>query len=203
MCFLFFYSTDAVLLLFFFSGLWSMVGSGSRMPPGLSVMYEFVSFSFCGVFLFCFFCFFVEADLSHLSQSSQKLKNTEVRAKGEKHTNKDCLFVYSKKKKRAESEISSVEMWINSHLMVFFFPSKGQDDCVSRTSLHLGLYFFYFFARSIFLWRRGLVTVSIELCQSKHEIIQMKSPSPIFSCFSLSDVTANLTCWQHGDWIAW
>ena len=76
-----------------------MVGSGSRMPPGLSVMYEFVSFSFCGVFLFFCFFFFVEADLSHLSQSSQKLKNTEVRAKGEKHTNKDCLFVYSKKKK--------------------------------------------------------------------------------------------------------
>lgn len=45
---LFFCSTDAVLLSFFFSGLCSMVGSG-RMPLGLSVMYEFVSFSVCAV----------------------------------------------------------------------------------------------------------------------------------------------------------
>lgn len=83
----------------------------------------------------------------------------------------------------------------------FFFllsPLKGRwlYSCIRR---HLGLYF----AQSIFLWRQSLGTVSIELCQSKHEIIQMKSPSPIFSCFSLSDVTANLNCWQHGDWIAW
>lgn len=52
-----------------------MVGSG-RMPPGLSVMYEFVSFSVCGVFLW---------KLTSVIKVSQSKVNTEVRSRRETH----------------------------------------------------------------------------------------------------------------------
>lgn len=130
-CFLFFYSTEAVLLSFFFSGLWSMVGSG-RMPPGLSVMYEFVSFSV----LWCFFCGRWPQSFKSVSQ---KLK-TQKSERGEKHTNKDCLFVYSKKNEPSEWNFFSGNVSSFSS-NGFVLPRKGQTIFYSCISLHLGLYF--------------------------------------------------------------
>lgn len=115
---------STVLLLL---GLWSMVGSG-RMPPGLSGMYEFVSFSVRGGFFVSFFFLFVEADLRHLSQSDKS--KTQKSEQGEKHTNKDCLFVYLEKKVSQVTEVFSVEMrWLFIWCCFFLLPQRP-DNCI-------------------------------------------------------------------------
>lgn len=155
LCFLFFYSTDAVLLSFFFSGLWSMVGSG-RMPPGPSVMYEFVSSSVCAVF--------VEADLSLLRQS---VKSKHTSPSKERNTQIKIVFLSTRKKKITSqvSGVSSAGMRMNFHFMMFFFL-KGKI-IVSIYSTAPGSLFLCLSSSDV----KSLGTVSIKLCQSKHEII--------------------------------
>lgn len=182
MCLLFFCPTDAVLLLFFFAGLWSMVGSG-RMPPGLSVMYKFVSFSVRVVL--------VEADLSHSDQSVGSKHRSQSK---ERNTQIKIVFL-STQKQLDGLDYSSVEFY------AFVLPPKRQ--MIVFMHLHpLFFYYYYYLPRLSFSDVRLGMEI-IELCQSKHEIIQKKSPSPIFSCSSLSDVTANLNCWRRGDQVAW
>lgn len=79
-----------------------------------------------------------------------------------------------------------------------FFPLPKGRWLYLCIRLHLGLYLPSPSSSDV-----SLGTEIIELCQSKHEIIQKKSPSLIFSCLPLRKVTANLNCWQHGDRIAW
>lgn len=73
--------------------------------------------------VFCFCFFFVEADLRRVSQSVKS--KTRKSEQGEKHTNKDCLFVYLGKKVSQVSGVSSVEMSFHLMLGVFFSSSKA------------------------------------------------------------------------------
>lgn len=93
------------------------------------------------------------------------------------------------------------------HLMLgtFFFQPflfsflQRADNCIRLLKGTRVLYF----GRSVCLWRQKVSgRPSVERCQSKHEIIRMESPPPIFTCFSLGSVTANLSRWQGGGRVA-
>lgn len=75
--------------------------------------------------VFCFLFFFVEADLRRLSQSVKS--KTQKSEQGEKHTNKDCLFVYlGKKSKSSEWCFFSGNEIEFSFDVGFFFFLKGR-----------------------------------------------------------------------------
>lgn len=163
-----------------------MVVSG-RMPPGLSVMYKFVSFSVRVVL--------VEADLSHSNQSVGSKHRSQSK---ERNTQIKIVFL-STQKQLDWVDYSSVGFY------AFVLPPKRQMIVFYAPA---PIFYFIFLFYCYYLPRLSSSDVRlgmeiIELCQSKHEIIQKKSPSPIFSCSSLSDVTANLNCWRRGDQVAW
>lgn len=128
MCFLFFYSTDAVLLPFFFflaCDPWLVVVGCLQVWAACMSLSPFL---FVVVFLFLFFFLFVEADLRHLSQSDKS--KTQKSEQGEKHTNKDCLFVYLEKKVSQVTEVFSVEMrWLFIWCCFFLLPQRP-DNCI-------------------------------------------------------------------------
>lgn len=159
--------------------------------PGLSVMYEFVS-------PFLFVVFLGRAFAAGVVQLGRW--RTQRSARGEKHTNKDCLL--STRKQPAWVEFLQ---WKCEFILVLCISPPNPPRPIPKgrwlylcIRLHLGLYL-----PSPSFSDVSLGVEIIELCQSKHEIIQKKSPSIIFSCFPLREVTANLNCWQRGDRIAW
>lgn len=71
----------------------------------------------------------MEADLRRLSQSVKS--KTQKSEQGEKHTNKDCLFVYLGKKSKSSEWcfFSGNEIEFSFDVGVFFLPQRP-DNCI-------------------------------------------------------------------------
>lgn len=129
----------------------------------LQVWASCMSFFMFVVFFRSFFFCFLEADVCHLSRS---VKSKHRSLSKERNTQIKIVFLSTQK----ERKNSWVQFLRNFHLMMFIF-------------LKVQITVFICSPESLFLQStvsssdvRILGAVSIELCQSKHEIIQMKSP---------------------------